>query len=140
MLNDDDLIPEYVYITGKLSNKKNNNPSIIYKLKTNRDKKYMKIDFVTNSRLFKWEVFADEKLANNITTVTKFINGRSIMTLQTPENLENNCLYLKIYNDDNIYIISKLSNYVFKYLNGDSEWDFNDFPHAKDVLNYNIGN
>ena len=140
ILDDDDFVPEYIYITGKLSNKEKINPSIIYKLKTIEGKGYMRIEFAASSKLVKWEVFTDENLDNNISTVKQFVNGRSLMTLIIPPFLENNCLYLKIYNDDNIDLISQLSNYIFRYMNGVAPSDFSHFPQAMDVLNYNITN
>ena len=140
LLNDEDFIPEDVYISGKLSKKEEKyNPSIIYKLKKTNSKQYfMRIEFAANSGFVKWDVFADDKLTKNITTDKNFRNGRSYMTVPIPDNLENNCLYLKVYNDDNIEINHQLSNFVFKYVNGLTEKDFSDFPQAMDVLNYKI--
>ena len=119
----DRFVSENVYYNDKLSNKKN--PSkYTYKLRTNKNKPYMRIEFASNSDDIEFSPFYDESNSRKISGEQKNINGRYLYTAKI-NNFEKNYIYLTVSNNNNNN--EKLTNYVFKYINGKDETDFASF-------------
>ena len=142
LLNENDLsyfAPENVYINGKLTNTEDiNNPSFVYKLRAESTFKIMNIEFSANSDFVKWDLYTDAECKNKIDGMKVYSNGRHLMSVPFPSDMENNALYLKIYNDDRTKINPKLCNYIFKYAAGLSNNVFFDLEEKNDILNYDI--
>ena len=141
----DYFAPEYVYLNGKLAN--NNRllrPRFVYKLRTDIKFPYMKIEFASNSDLVKWDIGYDSALTESIPKDNLvFKNGRFELIFSVPYDIlqRGSPLYFVIYNDDYISQINpKLTNYVFRYMNGDSINSFFNFLQEKDNLEYSITN
>ena len=138
----DYFAPEYIYLNGKLSNNEEMyKPRFVYKLKTDSDYPYMKIEFASNSDLVKWEIGYDSQLTQKISKEgVEYTNGRFQLIFKVPNDILNNNapLYLVVYNDDYFKINPKLTNYVFKYMNGRSINSFFPFLQEKDILEYSI--
>ena len=131
--------PEYVYLNGKLSNKNTITQNFIYKLRTDSLNPFMAVEFSSNGNLVKWEVSTTENIRNKLTDKKVYLNGRYIMTFQVPNHVleSKSPLYLIVYTDETT-INPKLSNYVFKYMNGKSVDSFFVFEQEKDLVDYNI--
>ena len=145
MSNENDpnyFAPEYVYLNGKLSNKKEvSNPKFVYKLRTDSLNPFMAVEFSSNGNLVQWEVCTiNNDLNSKITQNKVYLNGRYIMTFPVPQTILNNNspLYLIVYTDGTKTIDPRLSNYVFKYMNGKTEDSFFVFEQEQDLVDYNI--
>ena len=137
----DFYVPEFVYLNGKLSNGGSTyNSSFIYKLKTSPENPYMNVEFSSNSDLVKWDLAYDKDLQKKIQVDRQYLNGRYIVTFEvdTQITLDKKPVYLVVHNEDFNQIDPKLSNYVFKYMNGPSNGSFYYFPQEKNLLEYSI--
>jgi len=120
--------PENVYLNGKLTNNEYFGLNYLrYKLRVDKKNPYMGIEFAANSKYINWVVSTSEYIPENSTNELKeweanYINGRSVVTFKVPENdTINNTLYLIVFNIDHQIIKSKLSNFVFKYINANDK-------------------
>ena len=137
--------PEHVYLNGKLSNSQDTeSPSFVYKLKTDHNRKFMRIEFAANSDYVKWEVCKDKKLEQKINKndelEEEYLNGRYLFTFRIPDDILQNHspIYLHVYNDDKLNLSPELTNYIFKYMSAESKNIFFSFPQDKDVIEYSI--
>ena len=122
--NSDIPIVSDTYHYGKLSLNIDKN---IYKLKTDKTKKYMRIHYSSNSQYINCTInnIKREDLSASFSEYTnKIIDGKSIITFNSaPE--KNDYIYLIIFhNNDNKAKSDKTTNYVFKYMNSDNINDF----------------
>ena len=122
--------PENVYINGKLANNDLFDIHFIrYKLRSDINNPYMLIEFSANSLEIKWLISNDEFNSHNKIDLPemekKFTNGKTIMIFKVSfEKLVGKSLYLIVYNqkiDSTNKINPKLTNYVFKYMNGENK-------------------
>ena len=129
---------ENVYYHGKLSNNKtSSSPSFKYKLRAGEENNYMRIEFSANSDYVKYAVTNDK---NEKTTFKgligleeKYLNGRKLITFQIPK-LNESYLYLIVYIDIDKDIDSKLTNYIFKYMNSNDKINFPNFQMESEEL------
>ena len=138
--NNNYFAPEYVYLNGKLSNKKEiEHNKFVYKLRTDSLNPFMTVEFSSNGNFVKWEVSTSDTTDDKLTEEKVYLNGRYLMTFKVPDNVlnSNSPLYLIVYTDERT-INPKLSNYVFKYMNGKSMDSFFVFEQEKDLVDYNI--
>ena len=122
--NSDIPIVSDTYHYGKLSLNRDKN---IYKLKTDKTKKYMRIHYSSNSQHINYTInnIKREDLNSSFSEYTnEIIDGKLIITFNSaPE--KNDYIYLIIFhNNDNKAKSDKTTNYVFKYMNSDNINDF----------------
>jgi len=103
-----------------------------YRLKNDKNKKYMIIELAFNSKLLNFAI-SDSITRYNMTrliTKTEKARGKIFVTIE-PEKQE--FIYLNIFrNETRVHNNLLLSNYVFKYINVDKEEDFSDFKILDD--------
>ena len=109
-----------------------------YRLKNDKNKKYMIIELAFNSNNLDFAI-SDSITRYNITrliTKTEKARGKIFVTI-VPEKQE--FLYLNIFRKSGVENNLLLHNYVFKYINVDKEEDFSDFTilNGKNELTYN---
>ena len=127
----DRFVSENVYYNNKSSNKKD--PSkYTYKLRTDKNKPYMRIEYATNSDNIIFSPF-DESNTNEISGSYQYINGRTIITAKI-NNFETKNIYLTVSNQ-NRNNNGKLTNYVFKYINAKEGTDFASFELKNENIN-----
>ena len=115
--------PEKVYVNGihRYIGK--------YKLRVNKNKPYIRIEYSSNNNLL-------VPYLDNVETIT--INGRTLYTFKLPDAFESNNLGFEIrYNG--LYssyssVEDKYLHYTFKYISSDSKSKFKDFSNSKDEL------
>ena len=97
----------------------------------------MRIEFSANSDYVKYAVTNDK---NEKTTFKgligleeKYLNGRKLITFQIPK-LNESYLYLIVYIDIDKDIDSKLTNYIFKYMNSNDKINFPNFQMESEEL------
>jgi hypothetical protein len=133
------VIPENVYINGKLTNNEYFGIHYLrYKLKVDKKNPYMSIEFSSSSVFVNWAVSNEEYTPDNYTNFTDIqqykINGRTIYKFRIPESPEiSNYLYLIIFNIDKQTIEPELSNFVFKYMNFKNSSTFYNFEQTSMV-------
>ena len=126
VIQDNSTIPVVsdIYQYGKLSLSSNIN---IYKLKTDKTKKFMRIHYSPNSKHTKYSIsFTPGSKKNSALKdmTNKFINGKSVITFNS-EPEKNPYIYLNIFhNDDEKAKSEKTTNYAFKYMNSDDIKNF----------------
>ena len=134
--NTNNPISEKIYQYGKLNLNSNKH---IYLLKTNGEKKLMRIHFSSNSGKINWAISTksgDIKNASFSETKSEFLNGRSIYTFNSnPE--KNDFLYLTIFHDDKAES-EKITNYAIKYINSINLTSFNDYRLSDSSVKLNI--
>ena len=119
------VVPE-VYQYGKLSL---NNEVNTYRLKTDKARKYMRIQFSPNSKNinFSFSNKPGDKLNSTFSELNdEFINGKQIITFDSNPN-QNTFIYLNIFHNDPKATTEKTTNYVFKYMNSDNIKGFNSY-------------
>ena len=130
------VIPENVYINGKLTNNEYFGIHYLrYKLKVDRNNPYMSIEFSSSSVFVNWAVSHEEYTPENYTNFTEVHaekkNGRTIYRFKIPENPDiTNYLYLLIFNIDKQTLEPELSNFVFKYMNFKNSSTFYNFEET----------
>ena len=136
--------PQSVYINSKLSEVESNEEKLsVYKLKAEKDKKFMRIEFSANSNYVKWGVSLNKNYNSNtgiIEPEEKEENGRSFLTFEVPQEIfttYENTLYLVVHWNNGI-IKEGLGNYIFKYMNGISRESFFNFPQEENKIDYSI--
>ena len=128
---------EHDYYNGKISFEK---LAIMkrYRLRTDRRKSEMRIEFAANSEYVKWTVGETDTIPDNekFFNSGKFVkaNGKTIMYFTLGEEFFNSRkdLYLIVYTEIESYgkLDSKLGNYMFRYMYAKSRQDF--FPYVVD--------
>ena len=119
------VVPE-VYQYGKLSL---NNEVNTYRLKTDKARKYMRIQFSPNSKNinFSFSNKPGDKLNSTFSELNyEFINGKQVITFDSNPN-QNTFIYLNIFHNDPKATTEKTTNYVFKYMNSDNIKGFNSY-------------
>ena len=132
------VIPENVYINGKLTNNEYFGIFYLrYKLKVDKKNPYMSIEFSSSSVFVNWCVSHEEYTPENYTFTEKVsyrINGRTIFKFRVPESTDiKKYLYLIIFNIDKQTIEPELSNFVFKYMNFKDNSTFYNFEQTSVV-------
>ena len=141
--NNDVYTSQSIYQYGKLGIDEKN----IYKLKGDTDKKYLRIQFSSNSGIINYSIRRqkDNDYRKNDTSINivknEWINGRGLLTMYL-ENGED--IYLTVFNSD-INSISKgdetyLTNYVFKYVCVAKMEDYKEYRVEDDLIKYNKNN
>ena len=136
--------PQSVYINSKLSEVESDEDLLFaYKLKAEKEKKFMRIEFSANSNYVKWGVSLNKNYNSNtgiIEPEEKEENGRSFLTFEVPQEIfttYENTLYLVVHWDDG-KIKKGLGSYIFKYMNGISRESFFTFPQEENKIDYSI--
>ena len=112
------------------------NNQTIYKLKTDKSNKYMRIYFSSNSNNILFQVNIRPEISKNFIFNEfnkEIINGLSFVTFDS-EPEKYNFIYLIIYHNDKAKTKSeKLNNYAFKYITSESIDNFkvNNLPNSK---------
>ena len=125
-----------IYNYGKLGIDEKN----IYKLKGDTVKKYLRVQFSSNSGIINYSIRRqkDNDYKKNDTSITivkdEWINGRGLLTMKL-ENGED--IYLTVYKtnsitNDEIY----LTNYVFKYVCVEKMEDYKEYRVEDDLIKY----
>ena len=137
--------PENIYLNGKLSNSKDtSNSNFVYKLKTDHNKQYMRVEFAANSDYVNWKVCTDkagrQKIGNDDELDFEYLNGRYLFTFRVPDDIlqDEEPIYLHVFNEDKSNLDPRLTNYIFKYMNAEFKETFFSFPQEKDVIEYSI--
>ena len=119
-LNDGIIPKENIYHYGKI---RDTGLFIrFYKLKTDKNRPFMKIEIAFNSDNLNFAISESENTKVNTTFLeAKKSNGKSTIFLKRKENIE--IYYLIIYKNDRTINEKYLNNYSFKYIN---EKDLND--------------
>ena len=111
-----------VYHYGKLSLKNEKN---IYKLRTDKTTKLMRIHYSKNSDDIRLTI--SNKAGNDKNTSfdfnEEFINGKYIITFN-PNPIVNDYIYLNIFHNNKKIKSEKTTNYVFEYMNSNRTDDF----------------
>ena len=123
-LNDGIIPKENIYHYGKI---RDTDLFIsFYKLKTDKNRPFMKIEIAFNSDNLNFAISESKNTKVNTTFLeAKKRNGKSIITLKRKENAE--IYYLVIYKNDRTKNEKYLNNYSFKYINVISEKDLIDY-------------
>jgi hypothetical protein len=130
---------ERIYHYGKLDN----NEKIVYKLKGKSEYHLMRLEFGSNSDLIEWTVKRTYEKDNDnyrkndtdLSFVTeKWINGRELLTMYIEQGED---IYLTVFTKNRI-INSKLTNFIFKYVNGKKNDDFQNHIIKHNSLNCDI--
>ena len=124
---------EKIFSYGKVGSSNRFN---FYKLKVDKNKKYMIIDIAFNSRLLDFTINDKISLNSNTSLISgsKKERGKIILTIKNQNTIQY--LYLTIFKkqgvkDDNNFLF----NYVFKYVNVDDE---KEHPNYKILGNNNV--
>ena len=125
---------ERIYHYGEIHNEK----KIVYRLAGNKKFRIMGIEIGFNSNLLSYSIKrinSENNYMHNDTDLS-FIkessyNGRGLLTIFN-DNGED--IYLTIFNSN---INNKLTNYVFKYINAEKNWDFKNYIILNDDLSFN---
>ena len=130
--NVDYFVSENVYYNEKLSNKIDNTKTI-YKLRTDRNKPYLRLEFASNNGYIKCSLSYDDKNQNKVKTSSyDFENGKEIYTAKIL-NFDDLCIYLTV--DSGAPIADdKLTNYVFRYRNAQEAEHFVSFKPENNNL------
>jgi hypothetical protein len=121
----DTIIPkENVYHYGKIRD--TDRISTIYKLKTDKNRPYMRIQIAFNSDNLNFLISDSEIIKVNTTFLeAKKSNGKISITLKSKDNIE--IYYLQIYKNKETKNEIYLNNYSFKYINAKSEEELIDY-------------
>ena len=140
IIQDNSNIPispnKYQYGKLSLSSKQN-----VYKLKTDKSKKYMRIFLSSNSLNIYFKInqkpeISDNIIFNEFNNVT--INGLSIITFNCEPEKYNFIYLITHHNDKTKTRNEKLNNYVFKYVNSENINDFKSYHLQKSKIDLNI--
>ena len=116
--------PEKVYVNG------NHRYIGKYKLRVNKNKPYIRIEYSSNNNLL--VPYIDD----NTESIT--INGRTLYTFKLPDSFESNNLGFEIIYKGQYSsypsVDDKYLHYTFKYISSDSKSKFKDFSISKDEL------
>lgn len=130
---------ERTYHFGKL----NTDSKVVYKLEGKSQFHLMRLEFACNSNYLGWSVKRTKEIDNYMTNDTdlsfvteKWINGRGLLTMYIERGED---IYLTIFPLKN-KIDTKLTNFVFKYLNSAKNGDFKNYIIKQDSLTYNQNN
>lgn len=126
-------VTERVYQFGKLSLEDEVN---IYKLRTDKKNKVMRINLSFNTNYLDWAVSVTPGSTKNDTFVnatSRYSNGRLFYSFEPdPEKVEY--VYLMFFHSKAKSYTDKLTNYAFKYINSENDIDIRDYT----VSNSNI--
>ena len=130
--NLDYFVPENVYFNDKLSNK--DNPSkFIYKLRIDRNKPYMKIEFASNNEDITMTLsYYKDSIKKPKGLYDKYENGKEIYIIQI-EEFADLYVYLTV-SSKTVNTNPKLTNYVFKYNIAEKREHLNSFKPENDDL------
>ena len=123
-INGDAPVPQKLYQFGKIDDYYT---LINYKLKSDYNSKYMKIQFSSNSKYVNFAINekSDQRKNETFNNFTaKKENGVTYITFTKPENISY--LYLSVFLGQDSKN-KKLNNYVFKYMNENSTDDFTEY-------------
>ena len=115
-----------VYQYGKLSLSSNSN---IYRLKSNRAEKYMRIQFSRGSDKIKYVIGVSPQDSSNRDFAEfedKEINGKQVITFDSNPS-GNGYIYLIISHSEDKASTDKINNYVFKYATSSSKGGFEEY-------------
>ena len=126
-VNDGAIPVEKVYHYGRVRN--TIWEETYYRLKTDKNRPYMRIQIAFNSDNLEFVVSDNEN--NRRTNLTNFLytekaRGKIYITFKIADNQE--LYYLFIYKKATTISELYLNNYAFKYINAKHESDFSDFP------------
>ena len=124
-INDDIYPIEKIYHYGKMGADQS---FIFYPLKLARNKLFLRIQVALNSEQLDFSISEESRSTTN--TSFSYMRdsrerGKVMITIQRTE--EQDKLYLNFFRKDKSKIDERLSNYAFKYINGESEMDFFDY-------------
>ena len=130
--NVDYFVSENIYYNEKLSNKIDNTKAI-YKLRTDRSKPYLRLEFASNNGYIKCHLSYDDENKKKVKTSSYiFENGKEIYTAKIL-NFDDLCIYLTV--DSGAPIANdKLTNYVFRYRNAEELEHFVSFKPENNNL------
>ena len=109
-----------------------------YRLKKDKLKKYMKIEFAFNSDYLQFAVSDSIARVNNTNLIKSEYKARGKTILTVDTSTINEYVFLNIFRKDDTVQKEKLQNYVFKYLNIQSEDEFTDYKILDDKNDLNI--
>ena len=117
------VTPE-IYQYGKLNLNSDKN---IYKLRTDKAGKYMRIHYSPNSQNTRFSITTIPGQKENASFKeysSRFVDGKTVITFDSNPQV-NNFIYLNIFhNEKNKASTDKTTNYVFKYMNSDNTKNF----------------
>ncbi len=118
VIQDGSLVPvtEKLYQYGKLNLLSDSN---IYKLKTDKNRKIMRVNISFNSNHLAWAISKTpgSKVNDTFTNPTSgYSNGRIFYTFE-PGSESIDYVYLTVFHSNTKSTNEKLTNYVFKYIN-----------------------
>ena len=126
---------ERTYHFGKL----NTDSKVVYRLEGKPQFHLMRLEFACNSNYLGWSVKRTKEIDNYMTNDTdlsfvteKWINGRGLLTMYIERGED---IYLTIFPLKKT-IDTKLTNFVFKYLNSAKNGDFKNYIIKQDYLTY----
>ena len=124
-INDHVVPAEKIYHYGKMGADQS---CIFYPLKLARNKLFLRIQVALNSEQLDFSISEESRSTTN--TSFSYMRdsrerGKVMITIQRTE--EQDKLYLNFFRKDKSKIDERLSNYAFKYINGESEMDFFDY-------------
>ena len=116
---------EKIYHYGKMGADQD---IIFYPLKLARNKDFLRIQVALNSDQLDFSLSRDPQSTSNITFPYSRCSkerGKVIITVTKPQDLD--MLFLNFFRKDKSKNDERLSNYAFKYINGNEETDFFDY-------------
>ena len=134
-INGDSPIAQKSYQFGKI---KDYNDIQSYKLNADSNTNYMRIQFSANSKYVTFSINDKPNERNNITLTNKnekIEGGSYFLTFEKPGN--SDYLYINIYLKENSNN-DKLNNYVFKYINANTEGGFIEYKILNNKINIEI--
>ena len=125
------VVPE-IYQYGKLNLNSEKN---VYKLRTDKASKYMRIHYSSNSQHTKFSISinpGDKKNEQFDEYTSRFVDGKQVITFNSNPD-KNSFVYLNIFhNDAQKATTDKTTNYVFKYMNSDNIKNFKLYELSSD--------
>ena len=127
LFEENSFISENIYQYDKLNN---NNDIKIYKLKLDKIRHVIRIEFSSNSPNINWAInrIKGQKINDTFYLMSsRYMNGRSYMSFKFRKQEDINVIYLTVFYNSNKINSEIKNNYVFKYMNSDSDNDKNKF-------------
>ena len=131
--NNNVVPPENIYHYGKLGDEY----SSFYKLRNNKDKKYMIIEISFNSDSLNFAISNEISRTNKTNLIAQYKKGKGKILLTINEGYNEEFIYLNIFKKSSSSDNLELNNYVFKYSNVNNEEEFLDYKilDNNDILN-----
>ena len=131
--NNNVVPPENIYHYGKLGDEY----SSFYKLRNDKDKKYMIIEISFNSDSLNFAISNEISRTNKTNLIAQYKKGKGKILLTINEGYNEEFIYLNIFKKSSSSDNLELNNYVFKYSNVNNEEEFLDYKilDNNDILN-----